>query len=100
MWLANLFYRARGTVGGIAISMNHFFGFVSKKTYYNLETTLSLPGISLFYCAVTGAGLTLMYFILPETEGRSLDDIELHFSDNSKKITDWKIAKSNKECAS
>lgn len=36
-----------------------------------------------------------MYQILPETEDRSLEDIELHFSDNSKKLTDRKIAKLN-----
>lgn len=59
-----------------------------------METTLSLPGISLFYCIVCCIGLILMYFILPETENRTLEDIELHFSDNSKKITDHKITKS------
>lgn len=32
-----------------------------------------------------------MYFTLPETEGRSLEDIELHFSDNNRKITDINI---------
>lgn len=36
-----------------------------------------------------------MYLILPETEDRSLEDIELHFSDNSKNLTDRKIAKLN-----
>lgn len=30
---------------------------------------------------------------MPETENRTLEDIEMHFSDNSKKITDRKIAK-------
>lgn len=38
-----------------------------------------------------------MYQILPETENRTLEDIELHFSDNSRKITDRKIAKSKPE---
>lgn len=33
---------------------------------------------------------------MPETEGRSLEDIEIHFSDNSKKITDWKIPRKDK----
>lgn len=32
-----------------------------------------------------------MYKILPETTNRSLEDIELHFSDKTKKITDRKI---------
>lgn len=34
-----------------------------------------------------------MYKILPETENRTLEDIEMHFSDNSKRITDRKIPK-------
>lgn len=37
-----------------------------------------------------------MYFILPETEQRTLDDIELHFSDNTKGITDINIPKSSR----
>lgn len=34
-----------------------------------------------------------MYVILPETEGRSLEEIELHYSDNSKGLTDIHIPK-------
>lgn len=34
-----------------------------------------------------------MYLILPETEGRTLEDIEVHFSDNHKRITDRHIVK-------
>lgn len=58
-----------------------------------METTLSLPGITSFYTAVCGAGLIYAYFTLPETEARTLEDIELHFSDNSKGITDRNIVK-------
>lgn len=36
-----------------------------------------------------------MYEILPETEGRSLEDIEMHFSNNSLKLTDRNIPKSS-----
>lgn len=32
--------------------------------------------------------LIMMFFILPETEQRSLEDIEMHYADDSKKITD------------
>lgn len=34
--------------------------------------------------------------ILPETENRTLEDIEIHFSDNKLKLTDRKIPKLNK----
>lgn len=33
----------------------------------------------------------VMYVILPETEGRSLEDIELHYADNAKTIADRNI---------
>lgn len=32
-----------------------------------------------------------MFFILPETEHRSLQDIELHYSDNKKGLSDIDI---------
>lgn len=33
----------------------------------------------------------VMYNILPETEGRTLEDIEIHFADNNRKLTDHYI---------
>jgi hypothetical protein len=36
-----------------------------------------------------------IYFYLPETERRTLEDIELHFSDNNKKFSDKKIPKNS-----
>lgn len=77
----------------IVATINYAFGFISKKTYYNLETTLSMAGVTLLYCVTTGIGLIVIFFILPKTEERSPKDIELHFSDDSKKLTDRKIPK-------
>lgn len=34
-----------------------------------------------------------MYYILPETDKCTLEDIELHFSDNQKSLTDRKVAR-------
>lgn len=34
-----------------------------------------------------------MYFLMPETENCTLEDIELHFSDNNRKLTDITIRK-------
>lgn len=34
-----------------------------------------------------------MYNILPETEGRTLEEIENHFADDNRKITDHYIAR-------
>ena len=35
----------------------------------------------------------VLFFIMPETEQRSLEDIEIHYSDNSKGLTDIHIRK-------
>lgn len=90
------YFRTRGLAAGISAAINYTLGFATTKTYYNLETFLSMPGISMFYCIVATLGLILMVNIMPETENRSLEDIELHFSDNRKKITDWYIPRSDK----
>lgn len=79
--------------GGIAAALNYIMGFITTKTYYNLETTLTLPGILLMYSIFDVIGMFYMYFFLPETEGRTLEEIELHFSDNNKKFHDIKIRK-------
>lgn len=63
-----------------------------------MEVSLSLPGITLFNCVVIAVGLIATYLMLPETEGRTLEDIELHFSDESKRITNHKIPKRKKHC--
>lgn len=85
--------RARGIASGLSAAFDYFLTFVSTKSYFNLETSLSMPGIALLNCIITGLGLILMYNIMPETENRSLEEIELHYSDYSKKLTDRKIAR-------
>lgn len=37
-----------------------------------------------------------MYYLLPETENCTLEDIEIHFSNNQRKLTDRKIQKAAK----
>lgn len=80
---------------GLAAAFDYLLTFTSTKTYYNLETSISMPGITLINCVIAGLGIVLMYKIMPETENKTLEDIELHFSDDTKKITDRKIAKNN-----
>ena len=91
------FSRTRGAATGLTAALNYVLSFISTKIYYNLETTFSLPGITLFNCIVMAYGLILMYKILPETESRTLEDIEIHFADKSKNLTHHKIPKKSKQ---
>ena len=52
-----------------------------------------MAGVALFNTISIFLGFILMYKILPETENRTLEDIEMHFADKTKKLTDIKILK-------
>lgn len=91
-------FRTRGLASGLTAALSYILTFIATKSYYSLEVSLSLPGVTLFNCVVIAVGLVLTYLILPETEGRTLEDIELHFSNKSKKLTDHKIPKRKKHC--
>lgn len=52
-----------------------------------------MAGVALFNTISIFLGIILMYKILPETENRTLEDIEMHFADKTKKLTDIKILK-------
>lgn len=123
------FHRTRSFLCGIATANHYLVASIVTKSYYNIEVWLTLPGAILFYAVIGVIGyvcemksntslsrcnftklinllalvfsrsLIVMYFILPETEQRSLEDIELHFSDNSKGFTDIYIHKASKSSA-
>lgn len=78
--------------GGIVAAFYYIMNFLSTKTYYNLETTFTLFGACLLYTILAIFGFIFMYVFLPETEGKTLEDIERHFSDKKIKITNHKIA--------
>ncbi len=86
-------YRTRAFAAGISAAINYIMAFITTKTYYNLEKSLTLFGVITLYAVIDVLGMIFIYFYLPETEKRTLEDIEIHFSDNNKKLTDVKIKK-------
>lgn len=45
-------HRSRGMATGLSAALNYLLGFVSTKSYYDLEMFLSMPGVTLFYCII------------------------------------------------
>lgn len=86
-------YKTRGMASGIVAALNYIMSFISTKTYLNLERSLSLAGTILLYGTIGVAGFVFIFIFVPETERRTLEDIEIHFSDNNRKMTDRKIKK-------
>jgi len=70
----------RSTAAGISSGIGYVSGFLSNKLFLSMLAALTLSGTIWFYSAVTLIGCIVLYFILPETENRSLVDIEAHFA--------------------
>lgn len=74
----------RGTAAGVSSALGYLIGFLSNKLFLNVESAFTLPGTFWFYSGVAGIGCVILYFVLPETENKSLLEIEAYF-DKSKK---------------
>ena len=72
--------RTRGVAGGIAAASNYVISFVAAKTYLNIVHSLQLFGTFWFYGAVSVICFVYLYFELPETEGKTLEQIERLFA--------------------
>ncbi|KAI8129114.1 Facilitated trehalose transporter Tret1 [Lucilia cuprina] len=75
----------RSTASGLVSALGYIFGFLANKLFLQMLTTLTLPGTFWFYSIVAFVGAITLYFTLPETEGRTLGEIEAHFSKKSDK---------------
>ncbi|KAH8359792.1 hypothetical protein KR093_008883, partial [Drosophila rubida] len=73
----------RNSASGFAGGVGYVFGFLANKLFLFMLATLTLPGTFAFYATVAFVGTIVLYFTLPETEGRTLGEIEAHFSKKS-----------------
>ncbi|KAH9627997.1 hypothetical protein HF086_017972 [Spodoptera exigua] len=76
--------KTRSGGAGVSSAIGYLFGFLSNKLYISMVDTLSIWGTYGFYGIVCFVGVTVFYFILPETEGKKLNDIENHYAGRSK----------------
>lgn len=53
--------RTRGLATAISVALNYALNFVATKSYYNLEVTFSLPGVTLMNCVFAILGWIVMY---------------------------------------
>lgn len=92
-------YRAKAA--GLASAIGYVLGFIPNKIFLYLSFSMTLPGIFLFYSILGCVGVCVLYFVLPETEGRSLAEITDHFRGVAKlgnDVTRVNTKKLNAEC--
>lgn len=74
----------RATASGISGGTGYIFNFLTNKIFLSLVSFWTLPGLFLFYGLLGILGTVAIYFLLPETEGKSLFDVTEHFAGRSK----------------
>lgn len=74
----------RATASRLSGGISYLLGFISNKIFLEMVAVLTLPGTFWFYSGVCFGGLVILFFILPETEGKSLFNITERFLGNSK----------------
>lgn len=72
--------RFRSVLGPIASSFNLMCTFTVVRSFPEMQKTMTKHGVFWFFMCCTLASLVFVYFLLPETKGKTLEDIEKLFS--------------------
>lgn len=72
--------QVRGIIGGLTTMAAHSFIFIVVKTYPFLASALTRHGTFILYGCISLLGTIYFYLCLPETKGKSLQEIEDYFS--------------------
>lgn len=72
--------KLRGLGGSIAAFTNFLSAFVVTKTFVDLQRSLTVAGTFWFYAVVCLFGALFAWFLLPETKGKTSDEIEALFA--------------------
>ncbi|XP_065556927.1 facilitated trehalose transporter Tret1-like isoform X2 [Artemia franciscana] len=69
--------RYRDVMGSIGYFANSLFVFLSVKTYADLKHRVGYYGAYWFYAAVLLCGIIFVWIFMPETKGKTLEEIEM-----------------------
>lgn len=66
----------RGATAGITVSMAYVMSFIAIKSYPSMRASMGNGMLFLIYGIVSCAGSLFVHMVLPETKGKSLQEIE------------------------
>ncbi|KAK9870534.1 hypothetical protein WA026_008098 [Henosepilachna vigintioctopunctata] len=74
----------RAIASGMSGANFYIFGFLCNKIFLSMVSQLTLPITFWCFGGFSITGFIVLYFVLPETEGKSLIEISNHFSGKTK----------------
>lgn len=72
--------RAKGVASSIATVVNRLFAFIMSKFFVNITQVIHVYGGYWLCCAFSAVAIPFVIFCVPETKGKSLEEIEQKFS--------------------
>uniref|UniRef100_A0A7N0UBN4 Major facilitator superfamily (MFS) profile domain-containing protein n=1 Tax=Kalanchoe fedtschenkoi TaxID=63787 RepID=A0A7N0UBN4_KALFE len=82
--------RAQGT--GIGVAVNRLFSGTVSMTFLSLSKALTIGGAFYLFAGISVVAWLFVFFLLPETRGRNLEDTERLFGDLSWKKKEKQLA--------
>jgi len=73
--------KARGLAGGISGFVNWSSSFIVTKTFVDFQSAMTPPGTFLCYGCISLASAVFVIVFLPETKGKTLEEIEYLFDE-------------------
>ncbi|XP_075211824.1 facilitated trehalose transporter Tret1-like isoform X1 [Lycorma delicatula] len=70
----------RGIASGASGSIGYIFGFIANKSYFKIVDTVHLSGTFFLNAVISFFGALYLFYQLPETEGKTLVEIQDHFA--------------------
>ncbi|XP_055547689.1 facilitated trehalose transporter Tret1-like [Wyeomyia smithii] len=75
--------KVRGPASGITIFFAYLMSFVIIKLYPTMVEQMGSANVFIFYGTISVFGILFVYYIVPETKGKSLQEIEDYFRGKS-----------------
>ena len=66
----------RGSAIGAAVVVNFLTNLVMTSTYLSMASALTTQGNFILYAGISAASIVYVWFLVPETKGKSLEQIQ------------------------
>nr|XP_023016951.1 facilitated trehalose transporter Tret1-like isoform X1 [Leptinotarsa decemlineata] len=88
----------RASAAGLSAAVGYIISFFASKLFLDMVATMTLPGMFWFSGGIGVIGTIVLYFVLPETEGKSLFEITEHFAGRNKLTNSVRKSKPSGRC--